>query len=39
MKQLLFSMVIAGAAIFNSNQAEAQYITAVELDGTNQYLH
>ncbi len=39
MKQLLFSMVVAGAAIFNSNQAEAQCITAVELDGTNQYLH
>lgn len=39
MKQLLFSLVIAGMAVFNSNQSKAQCVTAVDLNGTTQYLH
>ncbi|MDG1331715.1 MAG: T9SS type A sorting domain-containing protein [Crocinitomicaceae bacterium] len=39
MKQLLFSILAAGTLLFSTNQAQAQCITAIELDGVNDYLH
>ncbi len=39
MKQLLFTALITGALLLSNNQAQAQCYSAVQLDGTNQYLH
>lgn len=39
MKQLLFSILAAGALTFNLQQAQAQCITAVQLDGVDDYLN
>ncbi|MFK7783765.1 MAG: LamG-like jellyroll fold domain-containing protein [Crocinitomicaceae bacterium] len=39
MKQLLFSILAAGALTFNMQQAQAQCITALQLDGVDDYLN
>ena len=39
MKQLLFSILVAGTTLFSTGQAQAQCYSAVQLDGVNDYLH
>ena len=39
MKQLLFSLLVAGALTLNSQQIHAQCITALQLDGVDDYLN
>ena len=39
MKQLLFSIFVVGTLILNTQLSNAQCVTALELDGTDDYLH
>lgn len=38
MKRLLFSLMVTGAFLFNTNQTEAQCYSAVQLDGVDDYM-
>lgn len=39
MKQLLFTVLLAGAVVLGTNKTQAQCYSAVELDGVDDYLH